>query len=292
MAFYDTAGRANYFIEFGTGRPVLLLHGISNSGRAWGPQIAPLVEAGHRVIVPDHAGHGASSKLTAPFGVAALADDIEALLAHLDIESVDLVGLSLGGMIALELALRHPERIGRLVVANSFDKTTTPVFHALAEGWATIFERPGGPAQRLEQSWPSLVSPAFQATPEGLRTYQVWHGIAATADGASLAHVARGIGAFDVTEHIAALAMPTLFIAASLDAMSSPETSLRMAESAPLGRYVEIDGAAHISNVDSADRFSALLLEFLGKGMEKTDAASLNCAHRSLPNENAQTLTR
>lgn len=269
MAFYDSADRTNYFIEFGTGRPVLLLHGVSNSGRAWGPQIAPLVEAGYRVIVPDHAGHGASSKLTASFGVAALADDIEALLAHLDIRSVDLVGLSLGGMIALELALRHPERIGRLVVANSFDKATTPVFHALAEGWATIFERPGGPVQRLEQSWPSLVSPAFQATPEGLRTYQVWHGIAATADGNSLAHVARGIGTFDVTEHIAALAMPTLFIAGSLDAMSPPEASQSMAERVPKGHYAEIDGAAHISNVDSADRFSALLLEFLDEGLAK-----------------------
>jgi 3-oxoadipate enol-lactonase len=273
MAFYSTAGRTNYFIEFGTGRPVLLLHGISNSGRTWGPQIAPLVEAGYRVIVPDHAGHGASSKLTAPFSVADLADDIEALLAHLDIGSVDLIGLSLGGMIALELALRHPERIGRLVVANSFDKTATPVFHALAEGWATIFDRPGGPVQRLEQSWPSLVSPAFQATPEGLRTYQVWHGIAATSDGTSLAHVARGIGTFDVTEHIATLAMPTLFIAGSLDTMSPPETSQRMAERAPQGHYTEIDSAAHISNVDSADRFSALLLEFLGKGLERPGAS-------------------
>lgn len=93
--------------------------------------------------MPDHAGHGASGKLTAPIGVAALAGDIEALLAHLDIGPVDLVGLSLGGMIALELALRDPERIGRLVVANSFDKTSTPVFHALAQGWATIFEHPG-----------------------------------------------------------------------------------------------------------------------------------------------------
>lgn len=179
-------------------------------------------------------------------------------------------------MIALELALRDPERIGRLVVANSFDKTSTPVFHALAEGWATIFERPGGPVQRLEQSWPSLVSPAFQTTPEGLRTYQVWHGIAATADGASLAHVARGIGAFDVTERIASLAMPTLFMAGNLDGMSPPETSHRMAERAPQGRYAEIDGAAHISNVDSADRFSARLLEFLGEGTERPDLPGSN----------------
>ncbi|NYD89784.1 alpha/beta fold hydrolase [Sphingomonas melonis] len=276
MAFYEVAARTNYFIEFGTGRPILLLHGISNSGRAWGPQIAPLVGAGYRVIVPDHAGHGASGKLTAPIGVAVLADDIEALLAHLGIGPVDVVGLSLGGMIALELALRDPERIGRLVVANSFEKTSTPVFHALTEGWARTFERPGGPVRRLEQNWSSLVSPAFQTTPDGLRTYQVWHGIAATADGPSLAHVARGIGAFDVTERLAAFAVPTLFIAGNLDAMSPPETNLHMAQRAPQGCYVEIDGAAHISNVDSADRFSALLLDFLSEGSERPDVTRSN----------------
>lgn len=52
MSFYDAGGRSNYFVEFGEGRPILLLHGISNSGRAWGPQIPALVEAGYRVIAP------------------------------------------------------------------------------------------------------------------------------------------------------------------------------------------------------------------------------------------------
>ncbi|AKU95610.1 Beta-ketoadipate enol-lactone hydrolase [Labilithrix luteola] len=273
MPFYDAQGRGNYFIEFGKGPPVLLLHGISNSGRAWAPQIPSLVAAGYRVIVPDHAGHGASARLSAPFGVADLADDIESLLAHLRIETLDLVGLSLGGMVALELALRHPARIGRLVVANSFDKTATPPFQAMAKGWAETFERPHGPVARLEQSWPSLVSPAFQATPDGLRTYQIWHGIAATADGASLAHVARGIGNFDVSARIGQLVMPTLFIAGSLDAMSPPEMSRHMAERVPRARCVVIDGAAHISNVDSAEVFSSRLVDFLHAAQKSTAIA-------------------
>lgn len=263
MSFYDARGRSNYFIEFGTGRPLVLLHGISNSGRAWGPQIPALIEAGYRVIVPDHAGHGASSKLSAPFGVGDLADDIEALLTQLGVETLDLGGLSLGGMIALELALRHPARIGRLVVANSFDKTATPAFQEMAEGWAKIFERAHGPIERMEQSWPSLVSPAFQKTPEGIRTYQVWHGIAATTHGQSLAHVARGIASFDVSEQVARLAMPALFIAGSLDGMSLPEVSQLMAARAPHGTCAVIEGAAHISNVDSAGAFTSRLLDFL-----------------------------
>lgn len=252
----------------------MLLHGISNSGRAWGPQLPALAQSGYRVIAPDLAGHGASARLDAPLGVDHLADDVELLLSQLGIETADLVGLSLGGMIAIELALRRPDRIGRLVVANSFEKTTTPAFRAALEGWAAIFERPHGPVERLERNWPALVSPAFQKTAEGLRTYQVWHGVAATADGASLAHVARGIGAFGVSERIASLAPPTLFIAGSLDRMSPPEASRRMAERARRGRFDRIDGAAHISNVDSAQAFFPAAARLPARGLTRPSSAA------------------
>jgi 3-oxoadipate enol-lactonase len=167
-------------------------------------------------------------------------------------------------MVALELALRHPRRIGRLIVANSFDRTATPEFGAMAEGWARTFQQPHGPVLRLEQNWSSLVSPAFQETSDGLHTWQVWHGVAACADGPSLAHVARGITDFDAADRIGDLAMPVLFIAGALDRMSPPDLSRAMAERAPHGAYQLIEGAAHISNADSADEFTRIMLHFLG----------------------------
>jgi len=263
MPFYRIADRTNYYISVGQGHPVLLLHGISNSGRAWAPQLPALVAAGYRAIVPDHAGHGASDRLHTPFGVADIARDTEALLAHLDVDRFDVVGLSLGGMVAIELALRHPGRVRRLIVANSFDQTATPQFDAMAQTWARTFEQPRGPVLRFEQNWPTLVAPDFQASPDGLRTWQAWHGIAATTDGASLAHVARGIVGFDRAAHIAQLAMPALFIAGEFDRMSPPEISRAMAERAPLGEYQLLRGAAHISNADSAADFNHIMLRFL-----------------------------
>lgn len=266
MAFYQAAGRSNYVMSFGEGRPVLLLHGISNSGRAWAPQIPPLVHAGYRVIVPDHAGHGASARLNAAISVDDLVDDVEHLLDHLEVDTLDVVGLSLGGMIAMALALRRPARIGRLVVANSFDTTATAGFGAMAQGWARTFEQPHGPVTRLEQTWPSLVSPSFAASAQGLQTWQVWHGIAATTVGASLAHVARGITNFDVGDRLDLLTMPVLFIAGSLDTMSPPALSRAMAERVPGGTYACIEGAGHLSNVDSAEAFLALMMGFLDAG--------------------------
>ncbi|TFF42591.1 alpha/beta fold hydrolase [Pseudomonas sp. RIT623] len=266
MAYYYVQGRSNYYMEFGQGKPVLLLHGISNSGRAWSPQIPALADAGYRVIVPDHAGHGASANVVRPFGVADIANDVECLLAHLGIDNLDVVGLSLGGMVALELALRHPARVQRLVVANSFDKSATLEFKEMAEGWAKVFEQPHGPVTRLESNWIASVSEAFRSTADGMRTYQTWHGIAATTDGPSLAQVARGITRFDVSARLGELAMPTLYIAGSLDKMSPPELSRGMAEQTPHGELSTIEGAAHISNVDSQGEFTARLLAFLRRG--------------------------
>ncbi|MBB6670125.1 alpha/beta fold hydrolase [Cohnella nanjingensis] len=264
MAFYMNGNRRNYFIEFGNGRPVILLHGISNSGRAWSPQIAPLVDAGFRVVVPDHAGHGASAKLDRPFGVSDIAGDVIALLDHLSIEVTDIIGLSLGGMAALEIALTQSRRVRKLIVANSFETSATEEFRTMAEGWARTFRSENGPVKRLEGVWPMNVNEGFRATAEGMKTYQVWHGLAATADGRSLAYVAEGIVGFDATARLESLSMPVLFIAGEQDKMSPPAVSRRMADRVLDARYVEIQGAAHISNADSAAAFNEAVITFLG----------------------------
>jgi 3-oxoadipate enol-lactonase len=173
MSYYENGGRRNYFVEFGSGRPVVLLHGITNSGRAWSSQVAPLARAGLRVIVPDHAGHGASAALEQPFGIKDIADDIAALLTSIGIRKADIVGVCLGGLAALEIALTRPELVGKLVVANSLGTMATRDFQTMLEGWAKVLRGPDGPVTILQQSWPLMVNEAFQASGEGLRTYQV-----------------------------------------------------------------------------------------------------------------------
>lgn len=265
MAFYINGNRRNYYIEFGIGRPVILLHGIGNSGRAWAPQIVPLVKAGYRVIVPDNAGHGASARLDRPLGVSDIATDVLALLDYLSIEAADIIGLSLGGMVALEIALTQPRRVGNLIVANSFDTTATEEFRTIAEGWARTFRGEDGPVKRFESIWPMNVNEAFRASAEGMRTYQVWHGLAAAADGSSLAYVAEGIVGFDVIMRMDSLSMPVLFIAGEQDRMSPPAISQRMADRVPNARFIEIQGAAHISNADSAATFNEAVISFLSE---------------------------
>lgn len=107
-----------YFEDTGKGDPVLLLHGLGSSGRDF-ELVAPELSAHYRVLVPDVRGHGRSDKPAGPYGVPLFAKDIAAFCDKLGLGKVDVVGLSMGGMIAFELAVQRPDLIRSLVIVNS-----------------------------------------------------------------------------------------------------------------------------------------------------------------------------
>ena len=107
-----------YYESHGGGRPLVLLHGGLGSGEMFGPVIAAFAAA-HRVILVDLQGHGRTADIDRPLDVRFMADDVAALIAHLGLDRPDVVGYSLGGGVALQTAIRHPERVGRVVVASA-----------------------------------------------------------------------------------------------------------------------------------------------------------------------------
>lgn len=111
----------------GTGVPLVVLHGAYMTGNAAGIAgmaafVAPL-GAGRRVIAPDLQGHGRTANIDRAIRYETLADDVAALLDHLGIARADLFGFSMGGAAALQVAIRHPERVGKLVVASASSGT-------------------------------------------------------------------------------------------------------------------------------------------------------------------------
>lgn len=110
-----------YYAEFGQGRPVLLLHGGLSNSEYWDYQVPALVRAGYRVIVADSRGHGRSTRTAEPYSYDLMSADVLALLDYLRLPKVDLVGWSDGGIIGLDIAIHHPERLGSLFAygANS-----------------------------------------------------------------------------------------------------------------------------------------------------------------------------
>ena len=116
-AYADVNGLHQYYEVHGSGRPLVLLHGGLGSGEMFGPVLDALA-TNHRVILPDLQGHGRTADIDRPLSLEALGDDVDALLGHLGIDQADVVGYSLGGGAAFLAALRHPERIRRLVLVS------------------------------------------------------------------------------------------------------------------------------------------------------------------------------
>jgi pimeloyl-ACP methyl ester carboxylesterase len=116
--YADVNGVKLYYEIHGAGKPLILLHGGLGALEMFGPNL-PALATGRRVIAVDLQGHGRTADIDRPLSVELMADDIAALITHLKLERPDIMGYSLGGGVALQTAIRHPEVVGKLVVVST-----------------------------------------------------------------------------------------------------------------------------------------------------------------------------
>jgi pimeloyl-ACP methyl ester carboxylesterase len=116
--YADVNGIKLYYEIHGAGRPLVLLHGGLGAIEMFGPTLTALAK-GHKVIAVDLQGHGRTADIDRPLSLEAMGDDIAALIKHLGIPRADIVGYSLGGGVALQTAVRHPEVVGKLVLVST-----------------------------------------------------------------------------------------------------------------------------------------------------------------------------
>lgn len=138
-----------YYATFGAGDPVLLIHGGLGHADIWANQVTDLMKD-HLVIVADSRGHGRSTRTEEPFGYDLMASDYLALLDYLKIDKLDLVGWSDGGIIGLDIAMSHPERLDHLY-AQAANITTDGVDPSVAEDavFGAYIERMAGDYARM-----------------------------------------------------------------------------------------------------------------------------------------------
>ncbi|MDF0732065.1 alpha/beta hydrolase [Pseudomonas entomophila] len=263
MAFFEHGRNRYYYFDAGAGTPVVLLHGLGNSGRAWSDQVAALLRLEHRVIVPDLLGHGASSDAPASISARGQALGILALLDHLGLESAQLVGLSLGGMVALELACEVPAAVESLAVAGTFLTMKAPHRAQMLDEWIDALAQPDGCLKRFKATWPALVGESFAASPQGQRLYQAWHAQAATQGAQNQINWCQGMKHYDLSERLQRIDAPTLVLACEHDRMSPVAEADEIARRIARCRRVTLTGEGHVFNVPHALAFNYELAFFL-----------------------------
>jgi pimeloyl-ACP methyl ester carboxylesterase len=223
-----------YYETFGAGPPVLVLHSGLGSLNTMKFQIRALA-ASHFVIAADSRGHGRSTDSDAPFSYSLMADDMRALLDRLNIKRADIVGLSDGANIGLELAMHHPERVNRLVaISGNYDP----------EGVI------GLPAADAAPPSPPRFYRIFATDPAGwTRMFRKDSAMWRTQPQYSLSDLAR-------------IKAPTLVIAGQRDAIKRKHTD-QLAKAIPNSREVIIEGATHMAAHDNPEIVNPLILQFL-----------------------------
>jgi len=259
-----------HYEDYGTGRPVVLIHGWPLSGRAWESQLPALVGAGHRVITYDRRGFGQSSQPWGGYDYDTFASDLEALLRHLEIREAALVGFSMGGGEVARLIGRHgTERVSKAVFAAAvppylFKSKDNPE-GGLDDAAIAGFEA-GVKKDRiafLEPFTKNFFSAGKELkVSEAQRQYAV--DIASFASPKGTLDCIRAFGRTDFRADLAQFRLPTLVIHGDADAIVPFEVSgKRTVAAVPGAKLALIKGGPHGLNISHAEEFNRALLGFL-----------------------------
>ncbi len=262
------------FIELGEGSPLLFIHGLGGSWPNWLEQLPVFAET-HRVVAVDLPGFGHSPMPRETISISGYARTLDALLDGLDIDAAAVVGNSMGGFVAAELAINFPRRVERLVLVS-------------AAGLSTYNDRAGTRAlsglRRAERmvsayaGWVAAHSDAVARRP-GLRNATL--GFVASHPGrlpaALAAEQIRGAGKpgfvqglaanldYDFRDRLAEIACPTLIVWGDKDRVITARDADRFAELIPGSRKVVFEDTGHVPMLERPGAFNALLDEFLGE---------------------------
>jgi len=235
--------------------PVLLLHGLGGDRVTWLYQVREFCRE-FPVITVDLRGHGLSSKAERDFTIAEMARDVARLLREVGIERVHAVGLSMGGMVAQQLAVDHPHAVASLVLVDTACGIPAQ-FAAAARTALELIEN-----NTMATVATARITAAFSdAVDPVVRNYFIDR--VARNDKASYDRAARATYGFDVRSRLGEIRVPTLVVVGAEDRTLPPPLSEELAACIEGAQLVRIDGAAHLSNVEQPQEFNRSVLEFL-----------------------------
>lgn len=266
MATIRANGIDIYYEERGDGEPLLLIMGWGGNAATWNPQLGGLAER-HRVLVFDNRGVGRTSAPEGPYSIQQMATDAARLLDALEIDQTHVFGISMGGMVAQELAIGHPERVGALILgcttpggerAAGLDRLHQDIsaFREWSETgdadleWFSEFlkrlwteEALAKSESHLQDFVLSLIR--FPPTPHGLR------------------HQADAVSEHDSYDRLHQIRHRTLVITGDEDTLIDPQNSFILSERIPAAELRVFEGLRHAFHLEQPDLVNSVIIDFI-----------------------------
>ncbi|MGH9745008.1 MAG: alpha/beta fold hydrolase [Candidatus Acidiferrales bacterium] len=258
MPFAENQGAKIYWEEAGRGTPVLLIMGLAWPSYMW-YRTRPLLAAQYRVITYDNRGVARSDVTPGPYPISLMASDAIAVLDAAGIESAHIYGVSMGGMIAQELALQHPARVKSLILGCTASGGPEAV-HAAPEVFSVLtrqFPTPEEAARAMNPFIYDAGTPAARIE-EDMKIRMEW---APTLEGFTAQ--LQGIITWEAYSRIAEIAAPTLVIHGETDQLIPPANGTMIAQRIRGSKLVMIPHASHIYSTDQPEPSHRAVVEFL-----------------------------
>jgi 3-oxoadipate enol-lactonase len=260
-----TNGQELFYEVHGDGAPLVLVMGIGYDSSLWTLQQVPVLSTRFRVVLLDNRDAGRSSRAAHPYTIADMADDVAGLLDALDIHRSHLLGLSMGSMIGMEFALRHADRLDRLVLAGPDAAPARSAVDPISIwNWVKAND-PGGAVFGGQQlTW--LFSSAFLRNPEAVQeTVALLASNPNPVEPDAYDRQAHAYLQFDALDRLDGIKAPTLVVVGEQDLLTPPWTAREVAGGIPGARFelVTGDGSSHAVPLERPDDFNRLVMSFL-----------------------------
>lgn len=251
-----------YYEVHGEGPPLLLLNGIMMSTKSWELFLASF-SLHNRLILVDFIDQGQSGAMEGPYTQALQVSMLEGLLDHLGLETVNMVGISYGGEVALRFAVDHTHRVDRLVLFNTAARTT-PWLKDIGDAWNLSA---ADPLHYYLTTIPVIYSPRFYTQHHDWmkKRQEVLVG-SVFSDRAFIERMIRltkSAEDHDVTPSLAAIEIPTLVVSSEEDVITPKAEQVLIARLMPAAEHVILPGAGHASMYEKPGLFATLTLGFV-----------------------------
>lgn len=248
------------YSETGSGLPLILIHGLGSSQRDWELQ-GPVFARHYRVVTVDLRGHGQSPKPKGPYRMGQLAADVALLLMRIHARPAHVIGLSLGGAVALQLAIDEPELLRSLVLVNTLPRFVSSSWRVRLLGMRRLATSYFGGMDTMADDVARSLFPLAEQLPlrleAGMRL--------ALNDPAAYRSCLWALVRFDVTFMLDLIRCPTLVVAGDRDPTLGLEAKRLLAQAIPDARFQVIADSGHATPIDQHEAFNALTTAFLAE---------------------------